>query len=154
MRGVSLDNVKSRKELASLVSLFLMLRLLIFGRIVSMILIINVEDMLNCFKTLPGFCTPNVFSIIYLSCIKSIFKSGKFSKAILAGFRSSSSLIIICSIEFKRFCFLGRGCRFLADSFNLVASVPVFDCTFCDTVGESIGLLGLSVIEVSWWLML
>lgn len=68
--GGSLGSVRrsvSSSKLASLLSLFLMHRDLIFGRTVSMISIISMEDMLNGVKTTAGLFAVSVFSIIYLS---------------------------------------------------------------------------------------
>lgn len=102
----SVREVNSSSKLASFVSLFLMHRFLILGRTVSKISIISMVDKLNVVKTLVGFCSVSVFSIIYFSWLKSILRFGIFSKAVFAGSNASSSLINICSIEFERFGFL------------------------------------------------
>lgn len=99
----------SRSKLASFVSLFLMHTDLIIGRTVSIISIISMDDMLKGVKTLVGFFSVSAFSIMYLSWSKLIFMFGIFSKAIFAGSSVSSSLDIICLIEFERFGFLIRG---------------------------------------------
>ena len=86
------------------------------------------DEMLNGDKILEMFFSVSEFSMIYLSWLKSIFKLGIFSKATFAGSNASSSLIIICSIEFERFGFFCRGVGVLEESFNLDASVPLVAC--------------------------
>lgn len=70
-----------------------MLRLLIFGRTVSIISIISMDEMLNVLTILEGLGSERVFSIMYLNWLKSIFKFGIFSKAFFAGSSASSSLL-------------------------------------------------------------
>lgn len=67
--GVSVGSAErdERSELTSLVSLFLMLRLLIFGRTVSIITIISMVVMLNFSTMWEGFGSESVFSIMYLN---------------------------------------------------------------------------------------
>lgn len=67
-----------------------------------------------------------------------------FSKAIFAGSSGSSSFNIICSIELERFGFLGRGCETLADSFSLIASVPMFVRLLTASVDD--GVVSLRVV--------
>ena len=68
-RGVSVGSAvrDERSKLTSLVSLFLMLRLLIFGRTVSIITIISMVEMLNVSTMREGFGSESVFSIMYLN---------------------------------------------------------------------------------------
>ena len=147
--------ILTSSKLASFVSLFLMHKLLIFERTVSIISIVSMGEILNGIKTLAGLCLVSVFSIIYLSCLKLIFKFGMFSKTIFAGSSASSSLIIICSTEFERFGFLNEGCGVLVIFFNLVASELVFIRIFTISVDDGIKLFRVFVVEVlSWQLIL
>jgi len=82
MRESRWGQLKETREVSWLVSWVLMLWLLIFGRTVSIITIISMDEMLNVFTILKGFGSECVISILYLNwLLKLIFKFGIFSKA-------------------------------------------------------------------------